>query len=457
MRLRPQHEKMGAMPAPWSPSRPDLASPAPTPAAAVARFLLGSVFVLLLVLAAAFFATRSVALDEARRDTAERVQALARLVEVAGLENGIVRGDPAAIDRLDRIVVGRVIGGSLVRVKIWGADGTILYSDARTLIGERYDLGADEQEAIAKGATDVDVSDLSEPENRLEGDEGRLMEAYTRIRAPDGTPMLFEIYERFSSVTDDGYALLERLAPGLIGALALLIVLQVPLAWSLAQRVRRGAEERASLMAYAVDASNLERERIAADLHDGVVQDLAGMAFGLAPAAAAADRDGRAEEAKILRETASGLQQSVRDLRTLLVEIHPRNLEMVGIDAALRDLLSPLTARGIVTELSVEGALTAEAAELLYRVGLEAVRNAADHAEAQRVSVEVDVPPGAGGRIVIRDNGRGFDPARRIAAQRDGHVGLTLIATLVERAGGTLEVQAAPAVGTIVTAEVPIR
>lgn len=431
--------------------------PDPTPASAVAAFLIRSVVVLVVVLIAAFIAMRSVALDEARRDTGERVRGLASLVEAAGLDDGLVRGDRDAIERMDRLVDGRVIGGSLVRVKIWSQDGTILYSDAADLIGERYDLGADEQEAIAEGGTEVEISDLGKPENRLERREGRLMEAYTRVQASDGTPMLFEIYERFSSVTDDGYALLKRLAPGIVGALILLVILQVPLAWSLAQRLRRGAEERASLMAYAVDASNVERERIAADLHDGVVQDLAGLAFGLAPATATAEREGRTEEAAVLRDTARRLQQSVRDLRTLLVEIHPRNLEHIGIDAALRDLLSPLAARGIETDLHVDGHLTTDAAEILYRVGLEAVRNAAEHSGARSVRVRVDAPPGTGGRITIRDDGCGFYAAQRVDAQRAGHVGLTLIATLVERAGGRLEVESQPGEGTVVTAEVPRR
>ncbi len=181
-------------------------SPDPTPASAVASFLLGSVVVLVVVLIAAFIAMRSVALDEARRDTGERVVGLATLVEAAGLDDGLVRGDRGAIARIDRLVARRVIGGSLVRVKIWSADGTILYSDAEELIGERYELGGDEEEVIAEGGREVEISDLSKPENRLERSEGRLMEAYTRVQAAGGTPMLFEIYQRFSSVTDDGYA-----------------------------------------------------------------------------------------------------------------------------------------------------------------------------------------------------------------------------------------------------------
>ena len=85
-----------------------------------------------------------------------------------------------------------------------------------------------------------------------------------------------------------GARLLGALAPPLIGGLAVLVIFQVPLAWSMARRLRRGHREREALLAAAAEASAQERRRIAADLHDGVVQNLAGVAFGLAPLAAGA-------------------------------------------------------------------------------------------------------------------------------------------------------------------------
>ena len=82
-----------------------------------------------------FFALRSVAIDEAKGDTRDRVRAEGRLVEAAGLSDGILRGDQAAIRRLDDLVLGQVLGGSVVRVKLWSQDGEILYSDEPALIG----------------------------------------------------------------------------------------------------------------------------------------------------------------------------------------------------------------------------------------------------------------------------------------------------------------------------------
>ncbi len=432
---------------------------APGPAEAIGRFLLGSLLAIAVVVVGGFFAVRSIAIDEARHDSAERVQALGHLVEAAALSDGLLRGDREAQAELDDLVAATVLSDSILRVKIWSVDGRILYSDQSELIGSRFALGADELEALEQGTTEVELSDLSKPENRFERPADRLIEAYTRIRTPDGTPVLFEIYQRFGSVSADSQRLLERLAPTLVGGLMVLLVLQVPLAWSFARRLRRGVEEREALMAYAVDASNLERRRIAADLHDGVVQDLAGLAFGLAPLAQGAERDGRSADAGVLRATAARLQQSVRDLRALLVEIHPPNLASTGLEAALGDLLSPLEAKGIATRLDVEDAPASADDELLYRVAREALRNASAHAEATSVSVVVTrgEPAGVRAAVSIRDDGRGFHPERRAQAEQDGHVGLALLAGLVEHAGGELHVQSEPGHGTVVRAEVPRR
>ena len=158
--------------------------------------------------------------------------------------------------------------------------------------------------------------------------------------------MLFETYQRFDALSASGERLLRALAPTLLGALLVLLLFQVPLAWSLARRLQRGHRERERLLARTIEASDHERRRIAADLHDGVVQDLAGVAFGLAPLAEGAQRRGDEAEAAALRESTTRLRQGVRALRTLLVEIHPPRLETAGLEPVLDDLLSPLAASG---------------------------------------------------------------------------------------------------------------
>ena len=262
--------------------------------AAVARFMLGSVLSLAVIVVGGYFALRGVAVDEAKGDTRDRVRAEGRLVEAAGLDDGILHGDRAAIRRLDDLVLGQVLGGSVVRVKLWSKSGEILYSDEPALIGTTYGLGADELRLFRTGGAEAELSDLSKPENRFERRQGKLLEAYTTIRTPGGTQVMFEIYQRLSAVNASGRRLLGAFSPPLIGGLIVLLLIQVPLAWSMARRLQRGHRERERLLTSSVEASAQERRRIAADLHDGVVQDLAGVAFGLAPLAADAARRGDA-------------------------------------------------------------------------------------------------------------------------------------------------------------------
>ena len=332
--------------------------PAPPPrlSSPVARFALASLVAVAVVVVGAYFALRQVGIDEAERDTRDRVQAEARLVETAGLRDGILRGNPRAIRRLDELVLGQIVTDEVVRVKLWSKDGTVLYSDEPALIGKKFSLGEDELSLFETGGADAELSDLDKPENRYERPQGKLLEAHTPIRTPDGKQVLFEIYQRFDSVSRSAEQLLEAMAPPLLGGLLVLMLLQLPLAWSMARGLQRGHEERERLLAGAAEASSQERRRIAADLHDGVVQDLAGVAFGLAPLTENAERRGEQKDAEALRDATATLRQGVRDLRTLLVEIHPPNLETAGLEVALSDLLSPLEGAGIATKLEVDQA-----------------------------------------------------------------------------------------------------
>lgn len=452
MASRPGVQHDWRVPAPRSSG---VAGPPPRIGAAVARFMLVSLAAMAVIVVGAFFALREVAINEAERDTSVRVESEARLVETAGLRDGILRGEPGAIRRLDDVVLGQIVSGSLVRVKLWSKDGTILYSDEPELIGERFELGDEEAELFETGDADAELSDLARPENRYERPYGKLLEAHTPIRTPDGTQVLFEIYQRFGSVNASAQQLLGALAPPLLGGVIVLIMLQVPLAWSMARRLQRVHRERERLLANAVEASSEERRRIAADLHDGVVQDLAGVAFGLAPLVEEAQRRGDRAEAEALRDATATLRQGVRELRTLLVEIHPPNLESAGLEVALSDLLSPLETAGIATELHVEAG-GGDYDALVYRAAREAVRNAQAHGKPSSVRVEVRRDGGIT-RLVVADDGRGFSPSDRERRAEGGHVGLRLLDGLVEQAGGRLTIRSEPGTGTTVELEVRKR
>jgi signal transduction histidine kinase len=421
------------------------------------RFFLGSAAAVAIALVGGYFALRSVAMDQAKRDTRTKAQQSGQLIESA-LTDGLLTGSPAALASVDDLVVARVLSSSIVRVKIWSADGRVVYSDNPAEIGGRYALDKNQLRLLREGGAEVEVSNLARPENALDRGEGDLIESYTRIRTPSGTPLLFEIYERFDSVTASARRLLRALAPPILGAIALIVLVQAPLAWSLTRRLQRGYEEREALLANAIAASNSERRRIASYLHDGSVQEIAGVAFALAPLADAATARGSQSEAQELRTAIEQLRHNVRDLRSLLLDLHPPHLAAAGLTASLADLVSPLEARGIDVSLAIDGADSLDESQeaLVYRVAQEAVRNVIAYADARTVEVGL-ASVGGVAHLVVRDDGRGFSPEVRETRKAEGHLGLSLLEELVRQAGGRLGVRSGEGQGTTVELEVPPR
>lgn len=431
---------------------------APTSRSVILRFAAGTLAAIAVAVVGGYFVLRSVAIDEAKRQTRTRVQEAAKLVEATAVTDGLLRGRERAVRAVDDVVVGRVLSGSIVRVKIWSPAGRVLYSDEPAEIGGRYALDAGQHRLLRNGGAEVEVTDLNRPENRLDRQQGRLLEAYTRIRTPSGTPLLFEIYQPLHSITADARRLLRTLAPPILGAIALILLVQAPLFWSLMRRLQRSHEQREGLLANAVTSSRRERRRVASYLHDGPVQELAGLAFSLAPVADGAETRGADGEAAVVRTVIDRLRGTVRDLRALLVDLHPPTLATAGLDAALRDLVSPLSARGAAVELRVVGEerLDPDTQALVYRVAQEAVRNVIAYADASTVSVEVGVVDSTA-RLLVADDGRGFAPETRERRRAEGHLGLSLVEELADQAGGRLTVDSSEGEGTRVRLQVPLR
>jgi signal transduction histidine kinase len=417
----------------------------------VAQFLAAGFVTLVVVVLATSALSRSAADEEAIADARSLTWVLARSVAQPAIPPGLTEGDAAAIDRMDRTALDRLLVDDVLRIKLWDADGTVLYSDRTELIGARYPLGDDELEVLRDGGTDAELSDLGRPENRFERDlGGDLLEVYTRVRSPEGEPLLFEAYLGVEEIRASRAQILDRFLPISIGALAALVALGTPLVLLLSRRLSRAARERERLLEAAVRASDAERLRIARDLHDGVVQYLSGSSMALSALAAHADEPDRRE----LEEVGRSLRVSMRSLRSLLVEIYPPDLHTAGLSAAVDDLVAPLAAAGTTVDVDVSGADGASrpAVALLWRVAQESVRNVARHARADRMSLTVRHE---GDRLLLEvvDDGVGFDPA---AVATDDHFGLRAAESLVREHGGTWEVDSAPGSGTMVRVEVPV-
>ncbi len=425
-------------------------------AGAVARFALAGLVAFAVVGVVSFLILRDVGTGEALKNARNLTEIVGRGIVEPNLSEGLVRGRPAAVARFERVIRERVLRGPIVRVKLWTPGGRVVYSDDRALVGRRFELGADEVASLRNGTVDSGVSDLSLAENRSERGLGKLLEVYLPVRTPAGRPLLFEAYQRFGSVASSARDVWLAFLPALVAALLVLYLVQLPLAASLARRLRRGSREREELLQRAVDASADERRRIAGDLHDGVVQDLAGLSFGLAAAAERTAAAGEEDAAAELRGGAEQARQSVRALRTLLVEIYPPSLRQAGLASALADLLAPVAARGIEADVDVPDGLDLDPEDeaLFFRVAQETVRNAVAHAGARRITVAVS-RDAEGTALTVADDGRGFDPA--LPGAGEGHFGLALLRDLARERGAELSVDSAAGAGTRVRIEVPAR
>jgi len=204
------------------------------------------------------------------------------------------------------------------------------------------------------------------------------------------------------------------------------------------------------LLQRAVEASDGERRRIAATLHDGVVQELAASSFALGGAAERADRSRAPELAQTLRGAAETVRASIKGLRSLLVEIYPPSLQTSGLGAALTDLVGGLAVRGARVRLEVADeaivGLTAERQQLIYRVAQETLRNAVAHANADEVVLRLS-RVGAQVVLEVSDDGDGFDVPTILSAPAEGHFGVRLLIDVASSAGASLEVRSAPGHG----------
>ena len=424
--------------------------------AAVTRFGLAGLLAVLALGALILFAVSRISTQEALRSAQDRARLAGRGIVEPALMTALL--NPESNDAinarlvLDELVLSRVLSERVLRVKLWTEDGRIVYSDEARLVGKRFPPKDDHQDAIRTGLTRSEEASTKAPENVYERDSGRLLEVYMPVRTPDGTALVYEQYERYDSVVGNANRLVRQLALPLLTGLALLWLTQLPLARSLARRVRSAEAEQMQLLEQAVTASSRERERIAADLHDGPVQDLAALTFELS-AAAANTPPGPTREA--FDRTAAISRTTMRTLRSSLVDLHPPTIDALGLDAGIALLAQPLRDQGVdvAIDLKLDG-IPPDRSALLYRAAQELLRNVDEHANASAVSI-IGSQTKKGVSLVVTDNGMGFSSTRRAEQRAEGHLGLELQTALAKRLGGTLTIDSQPGLGTVATLEVP--
>jgi signal transduction histidine kinase len=422
---------------------------------ALLRFLLSSVLALVVVAAGTVFWSVHIAESEALSRAESSGVGVARGVIAPFITADLRNGDRQAMADLDRAARNRMADGSIYRIKIWMADERILYSDETPLIGQRFELDEDDKALFGTTRASAEMSDLRRDENVYEKDKGRLVEVYAGFTGKDGTPLVFEAYLPYETVKSAADVLLKQLLPLSLGSLGLLLLLLLPLAVSLARRAERAQRERNRMLSTSIAASDVERRRIARDLHDGVVQDLAGLGYALTALGDGLPNEPACEVARQGTRKAIGiLRRDVDALRTLITDIYPPELDKGQLVPAIAGMLRTVGTEGPRTSLSAPDHLDVDLGRdvsvLLYRVVREAVRNAVKHAHAETVEVRLSTDRSKA-TVEVVDDGIGM-----AGDAPPGHFGLRLLADRVENLGGELVVTSAVGQGTTVTAELPV-
>ena len=218
------------------------------------------------------------------------------------------------------------------------------------------------------------------------------------------------------------------------------------IAVDLSRRVARDALRR------VVSGQELERRRLARELHDETGQALTSILLGLRAVEEAANPDDMRTAAARLRELVVG---TLQDVRRLAVQLRPKALDDFGLVAAVERLVQTFSeATAIRVDLEAQlgdERLPAEVETTLYRIVQEALTNIVKHAGASRVSILLVRSSGTA-TVVIEDDGHGFDPAEL----REDGMGIIGMRERVELHEGRLTVESTPGSGATLAAEVPL-
>lgn len=354
-------------------------------------------------------------------------------------------------EHIAAIVGPRVDRGEVLAVHLWepvdasSPRGRVIWSTDQDKVGVVAEPGGG-ADAWAVGATTVERLDSGSDSQGP--DERNLYEIYLGIADRSGRVYVLEVYKPVRQYDAIRSGLLAAWLPVALGGVVVVGLLTLPLSLLLARRAADAERDAARFADRALRARSEERLRIAETLHERSIQDLA--AAGLLVDTARMQVDDASLRAT-LDEVGSLLARDVAELRAV-TESEMGSQESGSWSAAITERVAALRLAPI-TEVAVPDDLRLDdpAVALAHRVVKEALRNTAKHAGASAVGVDATEE---GGQLVVSvvDDGRGFDPAN---AKSAGHVGLEVMRAAVRAGGGTLEVDAAPGVGTTVCVTIP--
>ncbi len=417
----------------------------------IIRFTSWSLLALVVLTVATILIAHRIANHQALEHASAEGASVAHEV-AAPLIDGRARRDPSSSPELDLMLGSRIEAGSLRHIKLWDADGRIIWSDEKSLVGERFEL--EDDVAALFGTRDVvaEVSDLSKAENARERGQGDMLEVYVGTFDAEGTPLVFEAYLPVDRMQDDTEAIVAAFVPLVVAALMIFVAIVLPLAVSLARRGKQAQRGQTKMMRHALLAADLERRRVAADLHDSVIQDLAGLGYALPTLTKELRGDADMDATRAVLERATSIvRQDTAILRSMMVDLYPPDLENDGLRTAIEEIVQTETL-DVEVAMPSDLALSHDAGRLAYRITREGLRNVVKHAGAHHALVEVVE---ADGRVLVRVQDDGSGPGSDPGVTTEGHLGLTLLRDTLIDVGGELELRCVEGGGTALVASFP--
>jgi two-component system, NarL family, sensor kinase len=416
---------------------------------ALRRYALTGLAAFLIVLVPVIFGTRTLAEEQALRHATENTQHMADFEVGPVIDSTLPIQDARKLDRLDRRLTPSFRHVALFRFKVWNADGTILYSDRRELIGRTFTPPDWSGQMLAGGQGHAEFEAQTDAESASEANHGEVVEVYVGTTAADGERIIVEAYYPAHVVYDDQRNMVLGILPAVLGSLLLLQLLLLIPGLRMAKRLQHNSDVQQRLLEQAISASDVERQRLARHLHDEVIQGLAGLAYTLE----SYERHEPGPPPLFFAQAKSVVQENISTLRGIATDLYPPDLAELGLPGALERLGDPARARGLDFEVAVQGAAPTDPTTqvLLYRVAREAVANALKHAQAGRIQVTVS-GTAESTVLTVADDGRGFDVQQ---ARPEGHLGLAILHDTVTDAGGSLLITSAADSGTKVEAVLP--
>jgi two-component system sensor histidine kinase UhpB len=223
------------------------------------------------------------------------------------------------------------------------------------------------------------------------------------------------------------------------------------------EALQQYTERLRALAAQLAELTEAERQRLARELHDQVGQNLTALGINLNIVQTELPKEVTDLLRSRLEDSLTLVEQTAERIRDVMANLRPPVLDDYGLVAALRWYVDQFARRTDIAVI-VEGEepvprLDTRVENTLFRIAQEALTNVAKHAQATQVTVITKVDNGTL-RLVVADNGIGFDPAHLPAPDRYQHFGLLIMSERAEAVGGVFHIESRPGSGTKLIVEV---